>query len=63
MAWYSMQPTEKKSLMEGAEAEVVVETQAEKVEAPVAPSEAPVEIPGANEQIEEAGGDVPKIPE
>jgi hypothetical protein len=49
--------------MEGAEAEAVVETQAEKVEAPVAPSEAPVEIPGANEKIEESGGDVPKIPE
>ena len=63
MAWYSMQPTEKKSLMEGAEAEAVIETQTEKVESPVAPSEAPVEIPGANEQIEESGGDVPKIPE
>ena len=63
MAWYSMQTTEKKSLMEGAEAEAVVETQAEKVEAPVASSEAPVEIPGANEKVEEAGGDVPKIPE
>ena len=45
------------------EAVVEMETQAEKVEAPVAPSEAPVEITGANEKVEEAGGDVPKIPE
>jgi preprotein translocase subunit SecG len=65
MAWYSMQTPEKKSLMEGAEVETVVEmeTQAEKVEAPVTPAETPVEIPGASEKVEEAGGDVPKIPE
>lgn len=65
MAWYSMQTPEKKSLMEGAEAETVVEMEAqtEKVEAPVTPAEAAVEIPGASEKIEEAGGDVPKIPE
>ncbi len=66
MAWYSMQTPEKKSLMDGEDAATVVETQAEKVDAPAAPAapaEAPVEIPGANEKVEEAGGDVPKIPE
>lgn len=63
MAWYSMQTPEKKSLMDGVDAATVVETQAETVDAPAAPAEAPVEIPGANEKVEEAGGDVPKIPE
>jgi preprotein translocase subunit SecG len=62
MAWYSMQTPEKKSLMEGVEAETVVETQTEKVEAPVTPAETPVVIPGADEKVEETGGDVPKIP-
>jgi preprotein translocase subunit SecG len=62
MAWYSMQTPEKKSLMEGAETEAVVETKAEKVEVPVAPAETPVVIPGANDKVEETGGDVPKIP-
>ena len=63
MAWYSMQTPDKKSLMEGAEAEAVVETQTEKMEPPAEPAETPVVIPGANEKIEESGGDVPKIPE
>jgi preprotein translocase subunit SecG len=65
MAWYSMQTPEKKSLMEGVDTATAtaIETQAEKMEAPAAPAEAPVEIPGANEKVEKAGGDVPKIPE
>ena len=64
MAWYSMQAPEKASLMDGAATEAVLETNAEKVEAPVAPAEAPVVIPDAGGKSQEAtGGDVPKIPE
>lgn len=62
MAWYSMQTTEKKSLMDGAGTTAVVETQSEKVEALTEPTEAPVIIPDAGEQVEEKGGDLPTIP-
>jgi len=62
MAWYSMQTPDNKGLMDGAETSAVVETQAEKIEAPVEPTEAPVVIPDAGEQVEEKGGDLPTIP-
>jgi len=62
MAWYSMQTPDKKGLMDGTETSAVVETQAEKIEAPVEPTEAPVVIPDAGEQVEEKGGDLPTIP-
>jgi preprotein translocase subunit SecG len=62
MAWYSMQTPDKKSLMEGATTNTVVETKAETAVAPKEPSEAPVVIPDAGEQVEEKGGDLPTIP-
>ncbi len=63
MAWYSMQTPEKNSLMDGAGTEAAVEIKTENVEAPVVPAETTVEIPGADQNPEEKGGDVPKIPE
>ncbi len=63
MAWYSMQTPEEKSLMDGAGTEAVVDTNAEKVDAPAEPTEMPVVIPDAADKAEETGGDVPKIPE
>lgn len=62
MAGYSMQAPDKKSLMEGAETETLVEQKVENTEAPVAPSEVPVVVPGSEEKIKETGGDLPKIP-
>ncbi len=62
MAWYSMQTTEKKSLMEGVEAEEtapVIEAPAPTVPVP----ESEVVIPGSAENSQDAAGDVPKIPE
>jgi preprotein translocase subunit SecG len=62
MAWYSMQTTEKKSLMDGVETSVV--TEENKVEVPAAaPSELPVVIPNNEGKAEQATGDIPKIPE
>ena len=62
MAWYSMQTTEKKSLMDGVETSVV--TESNKVEAPAAaPPETPIVIPGNEGKAKEATGDLPKIPE
>jgi preprotein translocase subunit SecG len=63
MAWYAMQTTEKKSLMDGVATEANVVTEENKVEAPLAaPSEIPA-VPGSEGKTEPAaGGDVPKIP-
>ncbi|WP_428740098.1 hypothetical protein [Sulfurimonas sp.] len=48
--------------MEGATTNTVVESTAETAVVPTEPSEAPVVIPDAGEQVEEKGGDLPTIP-
>ncbi len=62
MAWYSMQTTEKKSLMDGVETSEAAATMAVEAPVPAAPKDAVV-IPGVGEEIKESIGDVPKIPE
>lgn len=61
MAWYSMQTTEKTSLMDGAETSVV--TEENKLQAPEGPvSEVPTVLPGDDGQATEPTGDVPQVP-
>ncbi len=64
MAWYSMQTTEKKGLMDGVE--TFVEPGSMAIDAPVpvpaTPNDAVV-IPGAGEKIKDNSGDIPSIPE
>ncbi len=60
MAWYSMQTTEKKSLMDGVETSVA--TESNKIEVPaVAPPKESIVIPGSDSK-EEAASDLPNIP-
>jgi len=59
MAWYAMQSTEQKGLMEESEAVETVEV--EPVPAPV--SDIPAVVPEATETGNGADGAVPKIPE
>jgi preprotein translocase subunit SecG len=58
LAWFAMQTTEPKGLMDGAEATVVEET----VVAPEPVSDIPV-VDGEEQVTEPSGGEVPTIPE
>jgi len=64
MAWYSMQTTEKVSLMDGVETSEEAAAMAvdEPVPVPATP-ETSIVIPGAEDNTKDASGDVPKIPE
>jgi len=62
MAWYSMQTTEKKSLMDGVETSEEAATMPVEAPVPAVPKDAVV-IPGAGEEINKNSGDVPNIPE
>lgn len=62
MAWYSMQTTGPKSLMEGVDVGEKAGSVAVEVPAAAIP-ETPIVIPGAGEKARDASGDVPMIPE
>ncbi len=62
MAWYSMQTTEKKGLMDGVETSEQAVSVVAEAPAPTTPKDSVV-IPGAGEEAKDAAGDVPKIPE